>query len=418
MINYKNETTENDFYKENGKTQFAHLPEYIDENTILSSKDLCRLNLFINGEEKYPDEDIINQLKNDYMSAKKNGAFKIYKTAYNFETTLRTKNGEVINASIKPIENEESEQKWLLNYIGFEKKSIEVTLHKHTLSDFAIMDNDYLADVARFAINEKWNSNDEIKNYDILYNYLNQTFNKIMREEKLMINASQTYAAFNTGLATPDYEDIYMCFFKINDNFHYDGICSKNKGVCWKKLIRNFSPLPSPANYIERKEDIVFDIDKIIFTDSEHILIDNIKRLPLGFLKINLKESENALRLIDEIEANKEQNEMLYDELVQAITNDEPSYFILQSALEETVNNTIKRMRWNYRLAIPAYYPKADSMNLLLPMDFLKTGNAQAALVVQLTESGNYIGHTLLTMKQAYLNARLISSQEQSWLNA
>ena len=57
-------------------------------------------------------------------------------------------------------------------------------------------------------------------------------------------------------------------------------------------------------------------------------------------------------------------------------------------------------------------------MSLLLPLDFTNSGNPQAALVVQLAESGVYIGHTILSMKHAYLDARLISSQESSWLIA
>ena len=37
-------------------------------------------------------------------------------------------------------------------------------------------------------------------------------------------------------------------------------------------------------------------------------------------------------------------------------------------------------------------------------------------LVVELTESGNYQGQTILTPKQAYLDARLVCRPDSDWL--
>ena len=56
-------------------------------------------------------------------------------------------------------------------------------------------------------------------------------------------------------------------------------------------------------------------------------------------------------------------------------------------------------------------------MSLLLPLDLTEDENPDVALVVELTESGAYIGQTILTMRMAYNNARLISRPDSDWLN-
>ena len=75
-----------------------------------------------------------------------------------------------------------------------------------------------------------------------------------------------------------------------------------------------------------------------------------------------------------------------------------------------------KRVRWNFKTAIPSYYPRANAMSLLLPLCLTDDDQVDAALVVQLVESGNYQGQTVLTMEQAYMNARLICRPDSDWL--
>lgn len=75
-----------------------------------------------------------------------------------------------------------------------------------------------------------------------------------------------------------------------------------------------------------------------------------------------------------------------------------------------------EKMRWNFRTAIPSYYPRMNAMSLLLPLCLVDELHADAALVVQLMASGNYQGQTILTMEQAYMNARLICRPDSDWL--
>ena len=56
-------------------------------------------------------------------------------------------------------------------------------------------------------------------------------------------------------------------------------------------------------------------------------------------------------------------------------------------------------------------------MSLLLPLDLTDDERPDVALVVELVESGAYLGQTILTMNMAYNNARLISRPDSDWLN-
>lgn len=67
-----------------------------------------------------------------------------------------------------------------------------------------------------------------------------------------------------------------------------------------------------------------------------------------------------------------------------------------------------EKIRLNFRTAIPSCYPRMNAMSLLLPLCLVDELHADAALVVQLMASGDYRGQTILTMEQAYMNARLI----------
>ena len=90
----------------------------------------------------------------------------------------------------------------------------------------------------------------------------------------------------------------------------------------------------------------------------------------------------------------------------------------LMNGLEKVINRSVKRNRWNYRLSVPGYYIAKDAMCHLLPLYFSDDDTAQAALVVNRKESGSYTGDTILNLRDAYINARLISSQENnSWLS-
>ena len=89
----------------------------------------------------------------------------------------------------------------------------------------------------------------------------------------------------------------------------------------------------------------------------------------------------------------------------------------LTNRLNDAIELAQKRAQWNYRTAVPAYYPTKGTMTLLLPLDLTDDERPDVALVSELMPTGVYVGHTILTMRMAYNNARLVSRPDSDWLN-
>ena len=84
--------------------------------------------------------------------------------------------------------------------------------------------------------------------------------------------------------------------------------------------------------------------------------------------------------------------------------------------MEDAIQIALKRVRWNFRTAIPCYFPKGNCMSLMLPLCLEDDSKTDAALVVQKNPSGSYQGQTVLHLDQAYLDARLICRPNMDWL--
>lgn len=392
------------------------------ENVILPPTNLLRLNRFMCNVEEMPSDKIISQLKESYIECKRNNGLIPHEEGYNFSTGLKTYNGFPIIAGIKPVKTPEGRSNWLFNYVGYEISSSECQISD--IEKFAgISRSSCLADIEKIAREEKWFFRDEAEGCDILENFINYTFSKLKKEDKIAYSCDGRMAAINTGLADKYFNDIYMCFTKDDSDSQYEwkymGVCTATGRKLGKMLISNFKSLPEPACYISRKEDMFYETDRKLFPDMDHILLDRIYRIPVEFLKKVLCDYPKALKLVEAAEiCDGSYVYTIFEEIADYLREDDEAFDCLCSAFENVLSKTLKALRWDYRLAIPCYFPKRDIMSLLLPLDFTECGTPQAALVAELTPTGSYIGHTILTMKQAYINARLISRQDRSWLSA
>ena len=180
-----------------------------------------------------------------------------------------------------------------------------------------------------------------------------------------------------------------------------------------------FNPLPQPASYFERKEDLLFDLEKELHTDFDHILLDNVSRLPLPFLQEESRGIPAAQSMLEQIQNTNESaaKRTLYSELSGVIADTPRLYNRLRNRVEDAIELAKKQVRWNFKTAIPCYFPTRNVMSLMLPLSLQYDGRADAALVVELTRSGNYQGQTILTLQQAYLDARLLCRPNSEWLN-
>lgn len=228
------------------------------------------------------------------------------------------------------------------------------------------------------------------RGFPVLYSYMNQSSLRLQRQDKIVRGKSskdQTeYCYFNTGLVTPQQDEIFAFFIK-NPKF----VKLNSWGVQnpeWNFIEFNtdqsvyrryFTELPEIATYFSEAEvaDLYFDIRVPIIPDKEHLL----KR------KLRI-ESERIKSLDDE-------------------------GFLEE--IKDAIDLAKKRIKRNYKTAIPHFYD--NRIQFLIPLCFRSNkAEAVAALVVNKNEN-IYEAHTILSLDQAYNNARLLAKPDREWLN-
>ncbi|MCI6274310.1 MAG: DUF3825 domain-containing protein [Coriobacteriaceae bacterium] len=293
--------------------------------------------------------------------------------------------------------------------------------------------NDWLAKLAEMSLPEKWDfspsdwdERGDRPRYAILANYLKYTFWRLEHEGKVRENPASGFAAFNTGLVDRSYESIFACF-EANDRetarqrWMLLGFYRAGEARVGDRLVRTFNPLPKRARYLRRLEDVLYDLDQVPLLDYNHILLDNIDRLPHKLFDRELSDSPECLERVTVAFCGKSDNEKrrkAFDQLRALLTEDRVRWLRLKNALDTAVDLALERVKWSYRTAVPAYYPQANSVNLLLPLDLTEDEEPDMALVLECTDSGSYIGQTILTTQMAYCDARLICRPGVDWLEA
>lgn len=262
--------------------------------------------------------------------------------------------------------------------------------------------------------------------YPILENYLGVTYSRLLKEDsahktnRIAVSNDNQYLVFNTGLVTAEYDNIYALFGAplAGGKRPYMDYCVEGQGQYGKLLVRYFSEMPEAANYIETLDDVVLDTHKEIKIDSPHILRDNINRLPFGLLDEAAKDDITAQGILRDIKMSRNIDKRpLWNQLAQRLGQGTAGYMRMDEKLKEAVNKSRKRARWNYKTAVPMYYPKGDKVDLLLPLCLVDPHKVDAALIVEKVESGNYMGHTILPPRKAYMDARIVCRPDNDWLD-
>jgi hypothetical protein len=238
----------------------------------------------------------------------------------------------------------------------------------------------FLAD--SLADKEDWDFSDTItKNNGILKNYLEFTFRKLLQEKKVRFTADNKFACFNTGLVTENLEDIFAFFEEYKNPkpgfttpFCFKAFLKKSDN----NVLRHFShSIPDVADFFDKPELLIFNPKCDLIPDLDHIIKDNLPRFP------------KHLQKADDAELRRQ----------------------LVGAIDEVK----KKVRTNYKIAVPQYYD--SKIQLLLPL-CLTSGspNPDLALVIHKLNDTTYTARTCLTLKMAYNNARLIVKPQSNWL--
>ena len=374
----------------------------------------------------YDADNMVEKLDEDYAAAYGAGTVVATEAKITFPTRFEKKDGTCVEVILRPNSYEGKE--WFLCYVTTNSYEVsKTTAPGKQLEAFAYLGSwaVFLADLAAKAIAEEWDfagTDDgafEKKNR-ILAQYIKYTFSRLSYENKICINDDESFSAFNTGLVDDYYNDIYACFAPnpvICDlKWRFVGFCTAGSGSLGKQLVNNFNPLPEPASYFSHKEDLLFDSQKPLHIDFAHIILDNANRLPLQFLHDQFFDNMEARDLVEQIRTTSDTTDG-YEKLRTMLTENNKLYLRVQNRLKDAIELARKRARWNYRTAVPLYYPKHNTMSLMLPLALIDDFTPDIALVVGLTHSGCYQGQTVLTMSQAYVDARLVCKITENWLD-
>lgn len=108
---------------------------------------------------------------------------------------------------------------------------------------------------------------------------------------------------------------------------------------------------------------------------------------------------------------------MLYLKLIEIYSN--PFQALdsgeIRRRLDGAIEEVKKRVKTNYKLAVPQFYN--NRIQLLLPLNLTAgSPNPDLALAIHKISADTYTARTCLTLKMAYNNARLIVKPQSVWL--
>lgn len=284
-----------------------------------------------------------------------------------------------------------------------------------------------LSNLKAMALPEDWQFGEaEHCDYPILSNYLRYTFYRVQRENKIVNSADGQYAVFNTGLVNNRYESIFALFKKNTDQSHRQlwylvNFCVEGQNRAGKTLVDVFDKMPDQACYFERISDLFYDWTKgVPVYDAEHVIEERIERFPFEFLE-EYGPTNFEFKRVETLTGEEKKN--YYEELRNSTRQDEVAQRRIKERVDAALQLAIKRTQWNYKTAIPMYYPnphnpQEDKTCLLLPLCLTSENHVDAAMVVTKATSGRYQGETIYPLTWAYRCARLICRPDSDWLSA
>lgn len=215
--------------------------------------------------------------------------------------------------------------------------------------------------------------------YPVLRNYVYHTFARLEAEGKIMETAGEKgrhVACINTGLATERQEAIFALFVQNlkpalgTPEWVFDGFNKESD-----RALTYFAHRPDLPDYFSEPGELLYDMRVELVVDLDHIIGDNRDRFP------------------SEIQNNE---------------------YAIRSALDGAISAAKRRVRRNYKTAIPHFH--RGRLQLLLPLCLVHPERADLALVVA-RENQVYRASTVLTLDMAYNNARLVARPDTEWLD-
>ena len=232
--------------------------------------------------------------------------------------------------------------------------------------------------LAQIAENETWTFNPNEPNA-ILVKYIFGTFKRCYAQKKILYSKNDEYCCINTGLLTPNSNDILCVFEKNNrtgDNaqpWFLKFFADKTE----RKYMDLFTHVPPLATYTENYEAFYFNPNYDIIISSDHILDDNWDRIKTV---VPLSKS------------------------------------IVKPLMLGVVEEAKIKIRRNIRLVIPQYYNNQIMYLIPIRIPIGDDNYVTMALAAELTQTKQYRANTIFTKEMAYEKARLLMKPESNWL--
>ncbi|MDD7607497.1 MAG: DUF3825 domain-containing protein [Candidatus Enterosoma sp.] len=393
--------------KEKEKKAPAFNEIYFPNKLILSLLELV--------SEKYDEKTILQIINTDYLKSIKETSFDF--SSYQFNLSIKSKDNQNLIMIIRPSTSK-TEYSFFVYYVGKEKSAAVEMLTNYI--SFINYDKE-LQNLALLAKKENWLFRNSKDKFIILKIYLQYTFSRLVEEKKIRYSDDKAILAFNTGLVTDTYDDIYLVAH-IEDlkqeKYSFDAFTTAGLNIEGKKIVSLFNPLPQRASYYTDANQLLFDAKQDIVSDFDHILLDNISRLPTQFIyeTTSNKHIKSICKKIEKIMTSNEKNS-LFLTLSNEIKKDFITYSNCKYAIERAINYAIKEASYDYHIPLACYYPSRGVISLLLPLKITSYNRIDCFLLIEKMPSNNYQGQTILTLKQAYTNCRLLSPMVCTYLD-
>lgn len=407
---FENDFVNNDLYNagyvKNNKIPLGRLSDFCN----LPVKPMSILKKFIEENGISVDFFKLNDnITEDFETARKNGTIRFYGGKMIFPIRYKKSDGTCVELTLKPSAYEGKE--WFLYYVDTFVRDSKLPVSAKYPENYAFTDITMLRELKALAADEEWD-------LSILSEYLRYTLKKIISDKKFCV--SRNFAAFNTGLADKNYDDIFACF-EYNENGEYElvGFCTAYSSIKGKNIREIFERLPRQAVYFANNEALIFDTEKYMYIDYERLFFDNIEYFPLEYLSEQFFDVREAMDIIPRIktETKKEEQIKLYDKIKELYSSSGKLAFRIQNSLRSAVETAGKRVKRNFRAAVPAYLPDVDSEAFMIPLALIDGKKPDAALAVEITRSGSYQARTVLSLRRAYICSRLVCGPQDDWLS-
>lgn len=297
----------------------------------------------------------------------------------------------------------------------------QIQIDEYKLKDWAYLGkyDQFLERLVKLALDEPWsyrNGLPKSPKYPILDNYIRCTFCRLQHQHKVVESVDGKYAAFNTGLVDCRFLPILALFERNKENYKsnwrfFDFVFSgEGKG----KLINDlFKEDIAPASYYDNPQDLIYDLSKgKPEVDKEHI-ISRVERLPVEIVK-QMCPNDN---IVDPRNMSRSDIGDYKRWLSNQIKSKPELYRFLIGRIESALDLAMKKVRWDYKYAVPIFYPNKNEMSFILPLCLADDQHEDLALIVRKTIAGNYRGETIIPLDWAYMDARVVARPNVAWLN-